>query len=111
MGRGVKGASGHEPTYVGAVWCDEQGDNVLFIGLAGGSSKSFAYNPEPKGMLQLSAKIMALDRQLQAAVEAAVRKGGDVAQEDDSNGYALFKDPPAHTLQLAMLGYPLHHQD
>jgi hypothetical protein len=109
--RAVKRATGHEPTYVGAVCCDEQGDNVLFIGLAGESSKRFVYNPEPKGMVQLSTKIMALDRQLQAAVEAAVRKGGDGAQEDDSNGYALFKDPAAHTMQLAMRDYALQHQD
>src|SRR5713101_7079235 len=83
--RAVKRATGHEPTYVGAVCCDEQGDNVLFIGLAGGSSKRFAYNP--------------------------VRKGGDGAQEDDSNGYALFKDPAAHSMQLAMREYALQHQD
>jgi HEAT repeats len=107
----VKRITGREPTYVGAVCCDENGDNVFFIGLAGESSASFTYNPEPKGMLQLSTKLAGLDRQLQAAVEAAVQKGGDGAQEDDSNGYALFKDPAAHSVQLAMREYSVQHQD
>src|SRR5260370_18297063 len=68
--RAVKRATGHEPTYVGAVCCDEQGDNVLFIGLPGESSKSFAYNPHPESILQLSTKIIAPNHHVQPAVAA-----------------------------------------
>jgi len=107
----VRRITGREATYVGAVCCDPQGDNVLFIGLAGGSSKNFAYNPEPKGVARLSKKLADLDGQLQAAVEAAVQNGGDGAQEDDSNGYALFKDPAARALQLTLREYAVRHPE
>ena len=108
----VKRIVGREATYVGALCCDDQGDSVLFIGLPGESSTNFVYNPEPKGtMQQLSKKITALDNQLSEAVAAAVHKGGDAAQEDDSNGYALLKDPTAHALQLAVREYALQHKD
>src|SRR5260370_23661164 len=55
--RAVKRATGHEPTYVVAMSCDEQGDNVLFIGLAAGERERCAYNPEPQGMPQQSTNI------------------------------------------------------
>jgi hypothetical protein len=53
---------------------------------------------------------MALDRQLQSAIEAAVRKRSEGAQEDDSKGYALFRDPTANALQLALREYAAQHQ-
>lgn len=109
--KAVKRITGREATYVGATCCDMQGDNVLFIGLAGESTRTFTYNPEPRGMLRLSKKIMELDRQLQSAVDAAVRKGGEGAREDDSNGYALFADPTAHALQLAIREYAVEHTE
>ncbi len=106
----VAGAIGKEPTDVAAICCDEKGDRLLFIGLPGASYKSFAYNPAPKGDDRLSADIMNLYGRLDHALETAVRRGGDAAQEDDSKGYALIKDPNARSLQLAVRQWAIQHE-
>ncbi len=41
---------------------------------------------------------------------AAVTKGGDAAQEDDSQGYALFKDPDLRKIQLSMRDWAVGHE-
>src|SRR5260370_42606738 len=48
----VKRIVGREATYVGALYWDDQGDSVLFIGLPGGPTRNFFYNPETKGKMQ-----------------------------------------------------------
>jgi HEAT repeat protein len=48
-------------------------------------------------------------RQLDLAIEAAVRTGGTAAQEDDSNGYALINDPNARSLQLRVHAWALEY--
>jgi hypothetical protein len=98
----VADAIGKGPTDVAAICCDEKGSRLLFIGLPGASNKSFTYYPEPKGNERLPAGIMAVYARLDRAIEAAVRRGGQSAEEDDSNGYALMKDPAARALQLAV---------
>ncbi|MGH9629399.1 MAG: hypothetical protein ACRD7E_13850, partial [Bryobacteraceae bacterium] len=106
----VAGASGKEPTDVAVICCDEKGRRLLFIGLPGATYKSIAYNPAPKGDERLSPEIMNLYGRLDKAIEAAVRKGGESAQEDDSNGYALIKDPNARSLQLAVREWALKNE-
>ena len=96
----VSDALGRDATDVAGICCNENGDRVLFIGLPGTSSKRFTYNPEPKGTARLSGEITTLNDRLNHALEAAVRKGGDAAREDDSTGYALAHDPAARSLQL-----------
>lgn len=39
-----------------------------------------------------------------------MRKGGEAAAEDDSNGYALIKDPTARSLQLAVRQWAIEHE-
>ena len=102
--------TGKEPTDVAAVCCDEKGKRLLFIGLPGASSKSFVLHPEPKGTDRLSPDLVELYDRLDHAFEAAVRKGGRAAEEDDSKGYALIKDPAARSLQLAVREWALKHQ-
>jgi hypothetical protein len=106
----VNAALGRDPTDVAGICCDENGDRVLFIGLPGSSSKSFAYNPEPTGTARLSDEITTLQDRLNQALEAAVRKGGDAAREDDSSGYALAHDPASRSLQLKLREYALAHE-
>ena len=79
-------------------------------GLPGASNKSFAYNAEPKGNEHLSPDIVELYRRLDHALEAAVRSGGQAAQEDDSHGYALVNDPAARSLQLAVREWAVKHE-
>lgn len=107
----IKHAIKPEPTDVALVCCDEHGDTVIFIGLPGSLSKPFSYNSQPSGTARLSAEIRLLDERFEEASEAAVHKGGDAAQEDDSNGYALIKDPPTRSIQLAIRDYALRHED
>lgn len=107
----ITAAIGKEPTDVAVICCDEQRDRLIFIGLPGGSYKPFAYNPEPRGEARLSAQIVSLYDRLFQALEAAVLKGGEAAQEDDSKGYALIKDPKARSLQLEERRYAIQHED
>jgi len=84
--RAVAAITGKEPTDVAAICCDEKGDRLLFIGLLGGSNKGFTYNPEAKGSVRLPSSIIEVYGRLDQALEAAVRSGGQAAEEDDSNG-------------------------
>ncbi len=108
--KAVAGALGRDATDVQGICCNENGDRVLFIGLPGASSKTFSYNPEPKGTARLSDEVTLLHDRLRAALEAAVHKGGDAAREDDSTGYALAHDPDARSLQLKLREYALAHE-
>lgn len=107
----IAAAVGQEPTDVAVICCDEQRDRLIFIGVPGASYKRFAYNPEPRGEARLSAEIISLYDRLSRALEAAVMKGGEAAQEDDSKGYALVKDPKARALQLEGRRYAIKHED
>jgi len=106
----VAKAIAKEPTDVAVICCDEQGSRLLFIGLPGTSYKSFSYHPDPRREDRLSPEILDLYGRLDPALEAAVRKGGDAAEEDDSRGYALIKDPTARALQLAVREWALQHE-
>ena len=108
--RAVVDVIGKEPTDVAGVCCDEKGNRLLFVGLPGASNKSFVLHPEPKGTERLPADIVNLYDRLDHALEAAVRKGGRAAEEDDSKGYALIKDPAARFLQLAIREWALKHE-
>jgi hypothetical protein len=106
----VVDAIGKEPTDMAGVCCDEKGDRLLFIGLPGSSNKTFVLHPEPKGTERLPVDIVNLYDRLDHALEAAVRKGGRGAKEDDSKGYALIEDPAARSRQLAVREWALKHE-
>lgn len=96
--RAVMGALGKEPTDVAVICCDAKGMSLIYVGLPGGSYKPFALNPVPSGADRLPEQIVKLNDRLWDAMEAAVKKGA--AEEDDSQGYALTKDPKARSLEL-----------
>jgi hypothetical protein len=106
----VEHVLGRAPTDVAAICCNDHGDRVLFIGLSGRSVKAFAYNTAPTGDERLPTSIMDLYQRLNAALEAAVRKGGDSAQEDVSNGYSLVKDPTARALELEVRAWAVPNE-
>ena len=101
---------GKEATDVNTVCCTSDGGVLLFIGIPGGSYKTFAYGPAPKGHTRVSTELAQLSERLEEAIGAAVRKGGDAAQEDDSNGYALIKDPQTRSIQMALRRYTVRHE-
>jgi len=101
---------GREPTDVARVCCTADGGLLVFIGIPGGSYKLFAYAPMPTGQARVSTELEQLDERLDRAIVAAVRKGGDAALEDDSKGYALWKDPEARSVQYALRRYAIAHE-
>ena len=110
VSRAVLKATGKPPTDIAAVCCDAEGRRLLFIGLAGATSKPLKLNPVPSGASRLPEPFVSLYQRVDRAIEAAVRKGGHSAEEDDSQGYALIKDPAARSLQLAARRWILKHE-
>jgi hypothetical protein len=99
---------GRPATGVGAVCCDPNGDQHIYIGLPGESSRPFAYNPAPQGSMRLSRELVDLQKRIDAADDAAVRAGD--AGEDDSQGYALSSNPASRALELKLRDYALQHE-
>jgi hypothetical protein len=100
---------GRPATDVEAICCDQNGDLSIFIGLPGASSKPFPYNAAPTGMVRLPQELWNLQKQIDTAVHAAVLAGH--AREDDSEGYALLKDPESRALELKLRAYVLEHEE
>jgi hypothetical protein len=107
----VKRVTGGEATDVGPLCCNEQHHYVLFIGLPGKSTRPFRLNTKPTGAVRLAQDFQSLFAKEAKAEEAAIKKGGDAPQEDDSNGYALIHDPAARKLQLEMKDYVRAHEE
>ena len=63
---------------------------LVYVGVAGGSVKSFRYNDAPKGTERLPDEAMALIKAADEAFMNAMRRGN--VREDDSQGYALSAD-------------------
>jgi hypothetical protein len=105
----VERVIGKKPTDVARVCCDGKGRLLIYIGLPGGTYKPFVLDPAPAGRERLPAEILSLEQRAEEARAATVRKGGDAAQEDDSQGYALSKDPAMRALQMEMRTWALEH--
>jgi len=97
-------------TDVAIICCDDQRREVLFVGIAGASYSPFPYNPEPTGTLRLGRDAHRLADAADKALEKAVRRGGDGTSEDDSAGYAMFKDPATRRALLKIRQYALAHE-
>ena len=95
-------------TDVASVCCDATGSTWVYIGLGG---QAIRYLPKPTGQVRLSAEISKLAANHDQAIEAAVHKGGDSIQEDDSAGYALSHDPEARAIELMIRDYALQHEE
>src|SRR5262249_19286514 len=72
---------GKKPTDVAEVCCNGQGRLLIYIGLAGGTYKPFVLNPAPTGREKLPPEIVSLEGRANEAGAAAVKKGGDAAEE------------------------------
>ena len=107
----VRRITGQDATEVALVCCDEKGDEYMFIGLPGKSTRKFAANAAPTGTIRLAPELLDLQKRIDAAEVAATQKGGDAATEDDSTGYALSRDPETRKMQLQLRDYALKHED
>ena len=96
----VKRVTGHPPTDLALVCCDNQGNWIIFIGLSG---KSMRHNPRPKGKTRLPVSAIRMYERLTTIVLEAVQKGASA--EDRSKGYAVSEYPPLRSVQLEMRAY------
>jgi hypothetical protein len=99
---------GKPPTDIAVVCCDDQGGQMIYIGLPGKSIRNMPFNPTPKGPVRFPARVIDLYQQTMEASSKDVRKGA--SKEDDSKGYALSSDPELRAKQLATREYATHHE-
>jgi hypothetical protein len=101
----IRGITGHVPTNIDFVCCDEHSHLLVFIGLGGTSSRTPPFRSNPNGPDRLEPAALKLYQQNMDALMSAVRRGS--ASEDDSNGYALNSDAELHRIQLLIRAYAL----
>jgi hypothetical protein len=105
IGQRIRGITGHVPTNIDFVCCDEHSHLLIFIGLGGTSSRTPPFRSNPNGPDHLEPAALKLYQQSMDALMAAVQRGS--APEDDSNGYALNSDAELHRIQLLIRAYAL----
>ena len=104
----VRQVIGRDPTDVSFVCCDDRQAWLVYIGLPGESYQSLAWNAVPTGDVRLPSAAVALQKAVDDALMKAIMAGQ--AAEDDSEGYALSKEPNARKAQLAMRDYALQNE-
>ena len=105
----IKRVSGHEPSDVATICCDDRGMLTIYIGLRGESVRPTVYNPTPNGSARLTSAALKVQHDAEQAWFNAMNKG--VAGEDDSKGYALSADPEARAKQLELHRYVARHAE
>ncbi|MXY71259.1 MAG: HEAT repeat domain-containing protein [Acidobacteriia bacterium] len=98
---------GRSPSEVTAVCCDEDGNRIVYIGLAGSSGSRIRLNPQPTGFLELDADLVILYDRFDEAVRQAVSRGDGLVSEDRSLGYPLSHDAEVRGLQQRIREYAL----
>ena len=104
----IKASTGRPPTDVAPVCCDDQGNYMIYIGLAGNSTRKTAYNAAPKGVPSLPPNIVNLYKESMELNSSLVAQGR--ATEDRSKGYALSTEENLRTIQLQIRDYALLHE-
>jgi len=103
----VKREVGREATDVSFTCCDNRTNLMIYIGLPGDSSRSFPYNPSPRGSAQLPQRILDLyDREMDLTMEAVQKQQG----EDSSRGYGLSAYRPLRETQMAIREFAIHSE-
>jgi len=106
----VVGAIGVKPTDIAVVCCDAAGRQLIYIGLPGKTYRLSAFNQPPTASEHLPEKVADLYDRADEAWIAAVKKGGGAADENDSMGFALAKDPATRRLQLQKHAWAVAHE-
>lgn len=96
------------PTDVNATCCDTHDSWIVYIGLPGGSSRDFSFNPAPQGDISLPPEVKGLYQGILDATLKAASSGN--AGEDRSKGYTLSVDPDLRSKQLALRDYAVHNE-
>jgi hypothetical protein len=103
----IKRITGSDPTDVAPVCCIGDGDTVIFIGLAGKSSRPIALNSRPAADLRLSSEW----RTLMRAMDDAEAASTDNSEVDKPAGYRLMKDARAQAAEMKVRDYARGHSE
>lgn len=104
----VKQITGRAATDVSFVCCDSKQHWMVYVGVQGESYRELHFNPVPMGTVRLPKDAVTLGVRTEEASQKAVMSGH--AEEDDSTGYALTRDPETRSAQLAMRNYALRNE-
>ncbi len=94
----VEKAAGSKLTDLNKTCCDATGNYLLYIGLRGSSYHAVEYHKAPTGKVRLPASVKHAAEASDNAVRQAVMSGH--AEEDDSQGFFLLKDPKGRAKML-----------
>ena len=107
ISQSVKREIGRAATDVSFTCCDPRMNLMIYVGLPGDSSRSFPYNPSPRGSARLPQRLLDLyDREMDPTMEAIQKQPG----EDSSRGYGLAAYRPLRERQLATREFAIHHE-
>ena len=106
---GIRSRTGKPPTDVVLACCNEKGDSMIYIGVAGTSSIAVQHKPAPMGEARLPAAALKLSRETDEALKKAALTGR--VQQDHSNGYALSADPEVRAKELQIREFALGNED
>lgn len=104
----IRSQTGKPPTDVARLCCDENGNSVVYIGVAGTSSVALHYKPAPTGPERLPAAALKLNQETEEALNKAALAGR--TQQDNSQGYALSADPEVHAKELQIREFALANE-
>jgi hypothetical protein len=105
----IRSETGKPPTDVALVCCNEHGNSMIYIGVAGTSSVTIKHKRAPMGEGRLPAAALKLSQETDEALSKAVHAGR--AQADNSNGYALSADPELRAKQLQIREFALANEE
>jgi len=104
----IRSQTGRPPTDVSRLCCDESGNSMLYIGVAGTSSVALQHKSAPTGKVRLPAVALKLSRETEEALSKAAQAGR--TQQDLSNGYALSADPELRAKELQIHEFALANE-
>lgn len=105
----IRSQTGKPPTDVARVCCDENGNSMIYIGVAGTSSVALQHKRAPTGKDRLPAAALTLSQETEEVLTKAVLAGH--TQHDHSNGYALSTDPELRAKELQIREFALGNED
>lgn len=104
----IRSQTGKPPTDMALVCCDENGNSMIYIGVAGSSSVAVKHKSAPTGEDRLPAAALKLSQETEEALSRAVLSGR--TQQDHSNGYALSADPELRAKELQIREFALANE-
>jgi len=104
----IRSQTGKLPTDVSRLCCNENGNSMIYIGVAGTSSAALQHKPAPTGEDRLPAAALKLNQEAEEALSKAALAGR--TQQEFSNGYALSADPELRAKELQIREFALANE-